>query len=132
MHTRSICVCLDVCMCVAADPSEVWPLPNDSIMGLSPSSPLVAWYGVGLGRVAVSLCTHTRIHTHTHIQILGPEVWVFHGFVPYFVTNRTSSCKGPLLSSKNCRPTMQPEIFFLSKVSTETAMKGVLFLSSES
>ncbi len=61
-------------MCVAAEPSEVWPLPNESIMGLSPSSSLVAWYGVGLGRVAVSAHTHTHTYTHTHrygVQKLG-------------------------------------------------------------
>lgn len=58
-------------MCEAADPSEVCPLPNDSIMGLSPSSPSVAWYGVGLGRATVSLSAHTSPHTHTHIHKFG-------------------------------------------------------------
>ena len=66
-----VCVCVVVCACVsvcvsvcvrvsvAAQPSKVWLLPSESIMGLSPSSPLEAWYGVGLGRFTVSLHTHT-------------------------------------------------------------------------
>lgn len=110
---EEVCVC--VCV-VAAEPFEVWTLPNESIMGLSPSSSSVAWYGVGLGRVAVVLCTHTDTHS--------PKVGLFHGFVSYFVINGMCSCKGPLFWAVE-----QPETFFFPR---SAAVKGALFLTSES
>lgn len=82
LSAGALCVCLTssvhtsmgvfACVHVAANPSEDRPLPNESIMWLSRSSPLVAWYGVGLGKVAVSLHTHAYTHIRRRfVQKLG-------------------------------------------------------------
>ena len=45
-------------------------LPNEHIMGLCPSSTLVAWYKVIYIHTHMHVHTHTfkHIHTHTHIE----------------------------------------------------------------